>query len=184
MDAKSRTAASKFLSFVLRHEPGAAGVALDTAGWVDVDVLLKACAKSGHSLSRSALEEIVATCSKQRFAFSQDGRRIRANQGHSTAVELGHEPAEPPHILFHGTIRRVLPAIRESGLLRMERHHVHLSADEATALAVGSRRGKPVVLRVNARAMRHAGHEFLRTPNGIWLTDTVPSCFISGFDED
>lgn len=91
---------------------------------------------------------------------------------------------EPPDILFHGTIRRLLPAIREKGLLRMERHHVHLSADEATALAVGGRRGKPALLRVDSRAMRNAGHLFFRTPNGVWLTDTVPSSFISGFDDE
>jgi putative RNA 2'-phosphotransferase len=184
MDANNRTAASKFLSFVLRHEPEAIGVALDAAGWVDVDVLLQACAKHGRSISRDELDEIVATNPKQRFAFSEDGRRIRANQGHSTAVDLGHEPAEPPDILFHGTIRRLLPVIREKGLLRMERHHVHLSADEATALAVGGRRGKPALLRIDARAMRKAGHLFLRTPNGVWLTDTVPSSFISGFDDE
>lgn len=184
MDAKNRTAASKFLSFVLRHEPEAIGVTLDVAGWVDVDVLLQACAKHGRSLSRNELDEIVATNPKQRFAFSEDGRRMRANQGHSTAVDLGHEPAEPPDILFHGTIRRLLPVIREKGLLRMERHHVHLSADEATALAVGGRRGKPALLRIDARAMRNAGHLFLRTPNGVWLTDTVPSSFISGFDDE
>lgn len=29
---------------------------------------------------------------------------------------------------------------REEGLVRMERHHVHLSPDEGTARAVGSRR--------------------------------------------
>lgn len=93
MDAKNRTAASKFLSFVLRHEPRAVGIALDAAGWVEVDVLLQACAKHGRSLSRDELDEIVATNPKQRFAFSEDGRRIRANQGHSAAVDLGHEPA-------------------------------------------------------------------------------------------
>jgi putative RNA 2'-phosphotransferase len=130
------------------------------------------------------LDEIVATNPKQRFAFSEDRRRIRANQGHSTEVELGHEPAEPPDLLFYGTIRGLLLGIREKGLLRMERHHVHLSADETTALAVGGRRGKPVILRIDARAMRKAGHVFFRTPNGVWLTDTVPNSFISGFDDE
>jgi putative RNA 2'-phosphotransferase len=182
MDEKSRIAASKFLSFVLRHEPEAVGIELDSGGWVDVDVLLGACAEHGCSLSRTEFDEIVAKNSKQRFALSEDGRRIRANQGHSTAVELGYEPAEPPDILFHGTVRRLLSAIRVAGLLRMERHHVHLSADEATARAVGGRRGKPVILRIDAYAMRNAGHVFFRTPNGVWLTDAVPASFISGLE--
>lgn len=184
MDDKSRTAASKFLSFVLRHDPGAAGITLDSGGWVDVDVLLDACAKHGRPLSRAELDEVVATSPKQRFALSDDSRRIRANQGHSVAVDLGYEPAEPPDVLFHGTVRRLLPSIRDKGLLRMERHHVHLSPDEATARAVGSRRGKPVILRIDARAMRAAGHVFFRAPNGVWLTDAVPSSFISGFDDE
>jgi len=184
MDDRNRTATSKFLSYVLRHEPHAAGIALDVGGWVDVDVLLDACARRGHPLSRADLDEVVATSPKRRFAFSADGRRIRANQGHSTAVDLGYAPAEPPDLLFHGTVARLLPAIRDQGLLRMQRHHVHLSPDEATARAVGSRRGKPVVLRIDARAMRLAGHVFFLTPNGVWLTDAVPSAFISGWGDE
>lgn len=184
MNERSRTAASKFLSYVLRHEPGAIGIALDSGGWVDVHELLEACAKHGRPLSRAELDEVVAMDSKQRFAYAGDGKRIRANQGHSTAVDLEYEPAEPPGVLFHGTVRRLLPAIREKGLLRMQRHHVHLSPDEATARVVGGRRGKPVILRVDARRMHEAGHVFYHTPNGVWLTDTVPAAFISGWGDE
>jgi putative RNA 2'-phosphotransferase len=184
MNEKSRTAASKFLSYVLRHEPAAVGIALDSGGWVGVDVLLDACTRHGRPLSRTDLHEVVATSPKQRFALSDDGQRIRANQGHSTAVDLGYEPADPPDVLFHGTVARLLPAIRNEGLQRMERHHVHLSPDEATARAVGGRRGKPVILHIDARAMRDAGHVFFVTPNGVWLTDAVPSSFISGWGDD
>ena len=184
MDEKTRTATSKFLSFVLRHKPEAIGIALDRGGWVDVDVLLGACSRHGRPLRRADLDEVVATNSKKRFAFSHDGQRIRANQGHSTGVDLGYEPAEPPDVLFHGTVCRHLPSIRSNGLLPMGRHHVHLSPDEGTARSVGSRRGKPVVLRIDARAMRDAGHVFFESPNHVWLTEVVPSAFIAGFDED
>ena len=183
MDVKRRTALSKFLSYVLRHEPAAVGIALDSGGWVAVDVLLDACARHGRRISRAELEEIVATSPKQRFALSEDGQRVRANQGHSTAVDLGYEPAEPPDVLFHGTVARLLPSIRDGGLQRMGRHHVHLSPDEGTAQAVGGRRGKPVILRIDTRAMRGAGHVFFATPNGVWLTDEVPASFISGWGE-
>ncbi|MBK6683452.1 MAG: RNA 2'-phosphotransferase [Deltaproteobacteria bacterium] len=184
MDEAECTRLSKFLSFVLRHQPSAVGITLDAAGWVDLEVLLEACAQHGRPLSRATLEEVVTTSPKQRFAISADGLRIRANQGHSTSVVLGHELAEPPEILFHGTAARLLPSIREKGLLRMDRHHVHLSADEATARAVGARRGPAVVLWVAAQAMRGAGHVFFLTPNQVWLTDLVPTEFISGFPED
>jgi putative RNA 2'-phosphotransferase len=184
MNERTRTALSKFLSYVLRHEPAAASVTLDEAGWVDVDALLRGAAAKGREFTREDLEEVVATNAKQRFAFSDDGRRIRANQGHSMDVELGYEASEPPDVLFHGTIARALASIRENGLRKMDRHHVHLSVDEPTARAVGTRRGKPVILRIDARAMRGAGHAFYRTPNGVWLTDVVPAEFIAETESD
>jgi putative RNA 2'-phosphotransferase len=184
VDEKSRAAVSKFLSYVLRHQPAAVGIALDSGGWVAVDALLSACAHHGRHLSREDLEEVVVTSPKRRFAFSDDGQRIRASQGHSTAVDLGYEPADPPDVLFHGTVARFLPSIRATGLERMDRHHVHLSPDDSTARSVGCRRGKAVILRIDARAMRAAGHVFFVTPNGVWLTDAVPSSFISGWVDD
>lgn len=178
MDKKSRTEASKFLSYVLRHQPEAVGIALDANGWVDVDELLAACASHGRALSRDELAEVVTTNSKQRFALSDDGARIRASQGHSTSVDLAYEPVTPPDVLYHGTAAANLPAIERDGLQRMSRHHVHLSLDVETAKAVGGRHGKPVVLEVDARAMHSAGHAFFVTPNNVWLTETVPTEFI------
>ncbi len=174
MDAQARIALSKFLSFVLRHRPEAAGVELDPNGWVAIDDLLAGAARVGRSFSRAELLEVVATNAKRRFAISDDGVRIRASQGHSVEVDLAYERAEPPAVLFHGTVARSLDPIRETGLYKMSRHHVHLSADAATAAAVGSRRGKAIVLRVAAGAMHRAGHAFFRAANGVWLTDHVP----------
>lgn len=183
VDDKARTSLSKFLSFVLRHRPDAVGITLDDGGWVDVEHLLHGCAAHGRPFSRSNLEEVVATNAKRRFSLSADGARIRANQGHSIDVELGYEEAEPPDILFHGTVSGALASIREQGIVRMQRHHVHLSADEAMAMAVGGRRGKPIILRVDARGMTEAGHVFYCTPNGVWLTAEVPPRFILDLEE-
>lgn len=164
---------SKFLSLVLRHEPGKAGLALDSAGWVDVDELLRGCASAGHLISRSQLEEVARSSDKQRFAFSPDGLRIRANQGHSVEVRLDYARQTPPEILFHGTATRFLASIREQGLVKGARHHVHLSADVETAIKVGQRHGRPVVLQVRAGEMHRAGAEFFRSDNGVWLTERV-----------
>lgn len=173
------TKQSKFLSFVLRHEPGAIGLQLDGAGWADVEELLARCRAHGRAITRERLEEIVATSPKRRFAFSDDGARIRASQGHSIAVDLGYETARPPELLFHGTVAAALAAIRVEGLRRMQRHHVHLSADEATAQNVGARRGKAIVLRIAAGAMSGAGFTFYRSANGVWLTEAVPPQYIA-----
>ncbi len=170
---------SKFLSWALRHRPDAIGITLDAAGWTDVEALLAAARAHGRPLTRELLERIVAESPKRRFALSEDGRRIRASQGHSVEVALGYAPAEPPEVLFHGTVARALPAIRAEGLQRMSRHHVHLSADEATARGVGGRRGAPVVLRVAAGRMRRDGFIFYRSANGVWLTERVPPEYVA-----
>ena len=127
---------------------------------------------------RQQVEEVVATNDKQRFSFSPDGRLIRANQGHSVEVDLGLVPVEPPELLYHGTVERFLDSVREKGLLRGKRHHVHLSADRETAARVGQRRGRPVVLVVEAGRMRREGNPFFQSENGVWLTHMVPPTYL------
>lgn len=169
---------SKFLSYVLRHRPDSIGLELDSAGWTDVDVLLNRARAKGKRLTREILEEVVRTNDKQRFAFSPDGTRIRASQGHSIHVELGLEPLTPPDLLYHGTASRFLEPIRREGLKPMSRTHVHLSADHATAVNVGARHGKPIVLLISSGEMHSAGISFYRSQNGVWLVETVPTQYI------
>jgi putative RNA 2'-phosphotransferase len=142
---------------------------------------LEACAQKRVHISRDELNEVVAQCNKRRFAFDETGTRIRANQGHSVEIELQLEPHEPPAELFHGTAERYVPAILTQGLLRMNRHHVHLSSDIATARQVGQRHGKSVILVVNAMAMYHAHYLFYQSANGVWLVDHVPTVYLRLF---
>ncbi|WP_210521726.1 RNA 2'-phosphotransferase [Hymenobacter terricola] len=174
MDAKQATRLSKFLSLHLRHTPAAIGLELEEGGWVGVAELLAACAAHGTPISPSELTEIVTGSDKQRFAFDATGTRIRAQQGHSVAVDLQLLPAVPPAILYHGTAPAALPAIRREGLQKMNRHHVHLSPDAETARRVGARRGQPIILTVDAAAMHAAGIVFYESGNGVWLVDAVP----------
>ncbi len=169
--------ASKFLSLVLRHQPELIGLVLDDAGWADIDALID-LAQPHKPLTRALIEEVVEQNNKQRFAISDDGLRIRANQGNSIEVELGLQPVAPPSLLYHGTATRFVDSIRREGLRKRGRQHLHLSADAATATNVGARHGKPVVLIVRAGAMAAAGHAFFRSDNGVWLTDAVPVAFI------
>lgn len=176
--SSSSVTKSKFLSLVLRHKPETIGLALDGEGWASVDDLLTRASQHGMAMTRAELEEIVATSEKKRFALSADGRRIRANQGHSVEVDLNLQPIAPPELLYHGTVAKFIPSIRAQGLLKGQRHHVHLSADRATAEIVGERRGVPIVLTVRSADMARAGHLFYRSENGVWLTDHVPPPFI------
>ncbi|XUM24798.1 RNA 2'-phosphotransferase [Bradyrhizobium oligotrophicum S58] len=175
---------SKFLSLVLRHQPETIGLALDAQGWVAIDDLIARAAAAGTAFSRADLERVVATSDKKRFTVSEDGQRIRAAQGHSVAVELGLTPREPPAVLYHGTATRFIEAIMAQGLTPQSRQQVHLSLDEATALNVGRRHGKPIVLRVDAAAMHRAGLRFFVADNGVWLTDHVPPEFLSTPEPD
>jgi putative RNA 2'-phosphotransferase len=165
---------SKFLSLVLRHKPQTIGIALDTEGWVPIDELLTAAGKTKRPITREQLEEVVATNDKKRFSISADGQRIRANQGHSIEVDLNLRPVEPPELLYHGTVERFLASIREKGLVRGKRHHVHLSRDRETAQRVGQRRGRPIVLVIDAGRMHREGYTFYLSENGVWLTEAVP----------
>ncbi len=174
---------SKFLSFVLRHRPEAIGLALDANGWATVAELIEK-AGTENPLSRDLILQVVETSEKKRFALSEDGAKIRANQGHSVTVDLELERKEPPPVLFHGTATRFLASILKEGLEPRQRHHVHLSSDRETAIAVGQRHGEVAVLCVAAAEMAAAGHMFFRSENGVWLTDSVPPAFLSQNEEE
>jgi putative RNA 2'-phosphotransferase len=174
---------SKTISKALRHKPESLGLKPTLSGWVEVNALLNALKQKGLGLSFAELEEVVTKNDKQRFSFDQSKQHIRANQGHSIAVDLGLTPLEPPKVLYHGTTQAALSSVLETGLQRMSRHHVHLSPDTQTALRVGSRHGKAVILQVAAGEMHQLGLAFFCSDNGVWLTDAVPPRFLQVLEQ-
>ncbi|MFD0316067.1 RNA 2'-phosphotransferase [Streptomyces flavalbus] len=176
LDDRRTVKVSKYLSKHLRHQPERIGLTLDEGGWVEIDALLAAASAHGFRVTREELDHVVAHNDKRRFAI--DGTRIRASQGHSIEVDLGLPAVTPPPYLYHGTVARHLDAIRAEGLRPMNRHDVHLSADRETATRVGARRGRPVVLSVDAAAMHRDGYEFRVSANGVWLTQAVPARYL------
>ena len=169
---------SKFLSYVLRHDPSIIGLSLDREGWAKVRELIRCARRRGNELTDELISEVVRQGDKKRFSLSEDGTRIRANYGHSVYMELGMEPSVPPNRLHHGTALRFLPSIRQNGLQSQGREYVHLSGDRLTALKVGQRHGTPVVLEIDSGQMAGDGFEFFLTPGGIWLTRMVPVEYI------
>jgi putative RNA 2'-phosphotransferase len=170
---------SKFLSYVLRHAPETIDLRVDAHGWADVDELLAKAKKAGKRFDLDMLRAVVAENDKQRFTLSADGRRIRAAQGHSIAVDLGLAPSTPPAVLYHGTASRNLDSIFADGLEPGRRRQVHLSLDPETAKKVGERHGKAIVLTVDAARMHEDGFQFVQADNGVWLTDRVPAKYLS-----
>jgi len=169
---------SKFLSLILRHSPEKIGLELDSAGWTNVDDLLTKMNSNGQSINFDILQFIVETNKKKRFGFNSDKTQIRANQGHSIKIEHGFKSIIPPEILYHGTGEKSIESILKTGIEKRNRHHVHLSADKETALKVGQRHGKPVILEVQSLEMKENGYEFYLSENNVWLTDFVPTKFI------
>jgi putative RNA 2'-phosphotransferase len=169
---------SKFLSLVLRHRPEQIGLTLDAQGWADIEELIKKALEAGVILDRPSLREVVEHAEKKRFSFSEDGKAIRANYGHSIPISLGDEYAEPPVLLYHGTTASFLPSIEKEGLGPGTRQYVHLVEDRGTAIEVGRRYGEPVVLAIRAQKMHEKGFEFFKTESGIWLTKSVPAEYI------
>ena len=174
---------SKSLSYVLRHRPDSVGLELSDSGWVAVEDLIAAFKRSGKTMSRELLEVVVTKNDKKRFEFSEAGDQIRARQGHSTDVDLGYEAATPPDVLYHGTATKNLESIHQKGLIKANRHHVHMSTNKETMLDVARRHGKPVLLAIDAKRMLADGHEFFVTGNNVWLTDHVPPEYLSHDEE-
>lgn len=165
---------------MLRHQPDAIGIILDLEGWTDIAALIAAAANDGKRLDLDLIQAVVSTSDKKRFAISNDGLRIRAVQGHSTeSVDINYIEKLPPEVLYHGTATRFMKSIQKDGLLHGSRQYVHLSQDEQTALSVGQRHGKPVVLKIKALLMHEQGLKFFRAENGVWLTLNVPIIFLS-----
>ena len=163
---------SKYLSFILRHKPDSIGLELSDEGWANIEELITRTKK--FKLTKESIQIVVDSNDKKRFLISNDGQRIKANQGHSIQVELELESIIPPDILLHGTAERFIESIFKEGLNKQQRHHVHLSETQKTALNVGSRYGRPVLLKVDSKQMHEDGFEFFKTENDVWLVDCVP----------
>ena len=170
------TRTSKFLAYVLRHDPASIGLDLQDGGWASIDALLAGAARHGRNLDAAMIDRVINASGKQRFEI-RDGL-IRAAQGHSVRVDLGLDPCQPPSVLYHGTVARFLDSIFADGLRPGSRTHVHLSASPEIAATVGARRGQPVVLLIDSAAMNADGHEFFQASNGVWLTKHVPPEYI------
>ena len=167
------------LSYMLRHSKDPLFISLD-GGWARVETVLAALRQRYPGVDRGILDRIVASDRKGRYSYDPTGTKIRANQGHSIpGVQVEMETPVPPQYLYHGTAERFLPSILKEGLKPMTRQFVHLSGDPDTAMAVGKRHGKPVVLTVRAADFAADGYELFLSANGVWQAKSVPAVYLS-----
>jgi len=170
---KKVSKAGKYMSLLLRHAPEQENLVMDKNGYVLTKQLIKAL-----DISMQDLEDIVNENNKQRFSFSSDRQKIRANQGHSVDVDVELTETKPPQTLYHGTATKFLESIYDKGIVKGQRNHVHLSKDVETATNVGSRHGTPYILEIDAEQMYNDGISFYLSVNGVWLTDFIDSKYI------
>ena len=176
---KSQQRSGKLLAYILRHKPELAGGA-DRYGYVDVTQLLVVINRDFFSMQMNELIEIVDTDEKQRYAFNSDRTKIRAVQGHSFTVDLELLAVVPPDVLYHGTVKRNSSSIEKKGLTKQSRQYVHMTADLNTAYSVGERyHDKVVICVIRANEMYSDGYQFYKAENDVWLTDNVPSKYIT-----
>lgn len=173
---------SKFVSYVLRHNPDEIGIVLDNQGWTNLDIFMSK-SQSKYTFYLDDLKQVVTKNNKKRFEFSEDGQKIRAQQGHTVEIDLKLPSVKPPHELYHGTATRFLSSIKTEGLKPMSRHDVHLSFSTKTAEKVGERHGKVKVLIIDTDKMYEDGFIFNCTANNVWLTKSIPVKYIKNIND-
>jgi putative RNA 2'-phosphotransferase len=174
---------SKFLAYVLRHNPQEANLTLDDQGFTPVDDLWAAVNK--RFPGRYTWPDLLAIVEgdktgKKRYEI--DDRHIRALYGHNVAItEIAYEPAVPPEFIFHGTNEKALKQIKVEGLKSLGRQYVHCTTSLERALTVAGRRtssDKIVMLKILALDAHNAGIVFYHPEPEHYLVKEVPPAFI------
>ena len=176
---------SRYLCYVLRHNPQDLGIELDERGWTDMTLLLerlftvKRVRVSLGELERLALGD-------RRGRYGIQGDRIRANDGHTVqAVRLVFErAAEPPPLLFYGLSKDALGGILEAGALEPRgegsdgdaaRILLVEAASEADRRSGCSAEEQPYIIVVEAARAARDGIGFWRSEEGHYLCDRLPA---------
>jgi RNA:NAD 2'-phosphotransferase (TPT1/KptA family) len=153
---------SKAMAYQLRHQGPSNGVPIDQAGFAAMDDLARAL-----SVDSSELLAVAEHPGEPRYEV-RDGR-IRALYGHSievvidAAIDVG-----APHHLYHGSSWAALNSIVRDGLTPMKRRMVHLTNTPEEAMAVGRRKGAPLVFSIDQ------SHDEEPVADGIWVAAMVP----------
>mgnify|MGYP000898283971 CR=1 FL=1 len=180
---------SKTISFILRHGPDKFGLILDKQGFVEITELAKAMCSINADRQDMTVETAVKmirdtakNCPKGRFEIA--GSMIRAKWGHTVSIETG-ECSEPPEYLYHGTSPEAFEEIIKTGIKKMARRFVHMSADEQTAISTGKRHSsEPVLLRILAKKLWLNGVNFYNAGNNIWLAEEIKPAYIENLMTD
>ncbi|XVF22724.1 hypothetical protein REPUB_Repub12eG0195500 [Reevesia pubescens] len=179
-------ALGRLLTRILRHMATELNLNMQSNGYVKVEDLLKLNLKTfanvplrSHTIDD--IKEAVRKDNKQRFSLLEENGEllIRANQGHTvTTVESESLlkqilSADEVQVCVHGTYKRNLESILESGLKRMKRLHVHFSSGLPTDGEVisGMRRDVNILIFLNVKKALEEGMKLYISDNKVILTE-------------
>ena len=168
---------SRWMAYVLRHNPERYGLQADPHGYVDFEEFLRAAARRYPALPAEQLRGLIASAGPTRFDVTEG--RIRARYGHTFPAAPVGAPADPPAQLYHGADAALAPRLLAEGLAPTDRTMLHLSDTVQDAVAVASKRAEQVaVIRIDARAAQAAGVPFYRESK-VYLAPQIPAPFLS-----
>lgn len=210
---------SKKLSWLLRHHIESEGLSMNAGGYVNVQDVLDNRNIKSLKVTFDELRQIVTANDKQRFSMipasasssaaasqttdpvsesatldqsaSPKDYLIRANQGHSIAVDAESlltriDKSNMPATCVHGTTHSAWTLIVSSGgLKRMTRQHVHFAsglpagfksivdgADEKSAPVIsGMRHSSTVLIYLDLQRAMDSKIPFWLSENGVILTE-------------
>jgi putative RNA 2'-phosphotransferase len=171
---------SKFLAVLLRHDAKRYGLTLDEEGFTDTDaVWAQVHQRFPGKYSYADLLQVVAGDQHGKKRYEIQGQTIRALYGHSRVRKIHYAPAVPPDLLYHGTARAALEAIRREGLQSLRRQYVHFTINLQEAVRVAHRHSADtVILTVRAGDAHRAGVIFYHPEEEHYLASAVPPEFI------
>ncbi|XP_042441912.1 tRNA 2'-phosphotransferase 1-like [Zingiber officinale] len=185
-DSDRIDALGRLLTRILRHMASELSLDIRSDGYVRVADLLKLNLSTfakvplrSHSVDE--IREAVKRDNKQRFSLlEEDGELlIRANQGHSIGTISSESllklilSADQVPVCVHGTYRRNLESILQSGLKRMTRLHVHFSSGLPSDGEVisGMRRDVNVLIHLDVKKALQEGMKLYISDNKVILTE-------------
>jgi putative RNA 2'-phosphotransferase len=171
---------SKFLSYILRHNPKKFGIQLDPRGYADLGAVLNILNErfTNVEIDKNLIHDLIRKSDKKRFEINERG--IRAFYGHSIDKKISMtETKNPPEKLYHGTTSWSYKNIKKEGLKSKGRQYVHLSQDLKTARKVGKRRtNNPLILEINVNRALKDGVKFYKSGD-MYLADAIPPKYLN-----
>ncbi|KAM0850480.1 hypothetical protein ACQ4PT_053059 [Festuca glaucescens] len=179
-------ALGRLLTRVLRHMASELRLDMRSDGYVRVRDLLRLNLQTfakvplkSHTVDE--IREAVRRDNKQRFSLlEEDGELlIRANQGHTVTTVTSESLLKPivsadeVSVCVHGTYRKNLDSILQSGLKRMARLHVHFSSGLPSDGEVisGMRRSANILIYLDVKKAMQDGMKLYISDNKVVLTE-------------